>query len=50
LFGFLVGLCLGVFVFLLRSRRPDVNRLQWPAAAMAVALIGAAWIIAILAR
>lgn len=49
LFGFLAGVCLGILVFLLKTRRPDVLKAQWPAAALAFALIGAAWISAILA-
>lgn len=47
-FGFLAGVCLGIIVFALKRRRPDVMRAQWPAAALAFALIGAAWVFAIL--
>jgi membrane associated rhomboid family serine protease len=49
-FGFLAGVCLGIIVFVLKNRRPDVMGAQWQATAMTFALIGAAWITAILAR
>jgi rhomboid protease GluP len=49
-FGFVCGVCLGILLFLLNSKQPSPTRSQWPAAATAFILIGAAWILAVVAR
>ena len=49
-FGFLAGLCLGVLLFLLNGTNPERMKAQGPAALAACALIGVAWLAALLSR